>query len=362
MRMPNGYGSVSKLPGARRRPWRVRKTIGWEITPEGKTRQKTQNIGFYTTKTEALAALAAYNADPKALSSITFNEIYERSSAERFPEISANSIIRYDKAFRRCERFHDRRFVEIRLPEYQAVIDSIQKQGAQFAVKTMLQMMYDYAVRCEIIGRDQDTIEYLKTAKAPAKTSIHYRFTADEIRLLWNASDEPLIQETLMLIYSGARPGELYALDAADVNLEERSFRIRRGKNANAIRVVPIHHKTLPFFAARVAVAKLTGMDKLFPSAYDKRGFVSNHSSFDKYRWAPVLRNVGVLEYVNDLGEVKEHLPDDTRHTFATMWAEQKLNEVFRRKIQGHSGRGVGENFYTHISFDELRDELDKLA
>lgn len=357
MRLPNGYGSVSKLPGKRRRPWRVRRTLGWEITPDGKNRQKTQNIGFYATKAEALAALAAFNANPNDYSGITFAEVYNRSSAERFREIADISVARYDKAFRRCEKFHERRFVEVRLPELQDVIDSTPTPSTQRAVKVMLQMMYDYAVRCEIIGRDQHTVDFLATSKTETKTSIHYRFTADEIALLWNAAEDPIVQEVLMLIYSGVRPGELYALDAADVDLEERSFRIRKGKNNNAQRVVPIHHKTLPFFAARVAA----GTEKLFPAAFEKNGFLYNHGGFFDYKWTPALDRAGALLYVDADGEERRHLPDDTRHTFTSMWMEQKLNEVYRRKIQGHSGRGVGEQFYSHISFEELRDELDKL-
>ena len=31
MRLPNGFGSVHKLPGNRRNPYRVRITIGWKI-------------------------------------------------------------------------------------------------------------------------------------------------------------------------------------------------------------------------------------------------------------------------------------------------------------------------------------------
>lgn len=34
MKLPNGYGSVFKLGGNRRRPWAVRVTVGW--TEEGK--------------------------------------------------------------------------------------------------------------------------------------------------------------------------------------------------------------------------------------------------------------------------------------------------------------------------------------
>lgn len=31
MKLPNGFGSVYKLPGKRRKPWAASKTTGWEI-------------------------------------------------------------------------------------------------------------------------------------------------------------------------------------------------------------------------------------------------------------------------------------------------------------------------------------------
>ena len=34
MRLPNGFGNVSKLPGNRRKPYRVRVTVGWELDTE----------------------------------------------------------------------------------------------------------------------------------------------------------------------------------------------------------------------------------------------------------------------------------------------------------------------------------------
>ena len=46
MRLPNGYGSVKKLSGKRRRPWIVEKTICWETNfKTGKIKQKKQIIG-----------------------------------------------------------------------------------------------------------------------------------------------------------------------------------------------------------------------------------------------------------------------------------------------------------------------------
>lgn len=41
MRLPNGYGGVTKLSGRRRKPYMVRKTIGWHIDEKTDKRFRT---------------------------------------------------------------------------------------------------------------------------------------------------------------------------------------------------------------------------------------------------------------------------------------------------------------------------------
>jgi integrase len=78
--------------------------------------------------------------------------------------------------------------------------------------------------------------------------------------------------------------------------------------------------------------------------------------------FTPVLEEIGILYYINeDTNEKRTHLPDDTRHTFTTMWRENRLDEAMRRRIQGHSGKGIGEMVYTHYDLQLLREELNKL-
>ena len=98
MRLPNGYGGVTKLSGRRRKPYMVRKTIGWHI--DEKTDKKVQDyvvIGYAATKSEALQMLADYNNNPfdVSASKITFKEVYERWSAEKFPTVSDSNVKRY---------------------------------------------------------------------------------------------------------------------------------------------------------------------------------------------------------------------------------------------------------------------------
>ena len=65
MRLPNGYGGVTKLSGKRRKPYLVRKTVGWHI--DEKTDKKVQDyvvIGYASTRSEGLQMLAEYNKNP----------------------------------------------------------------------------------------------------------------------------------------------------------------------------------------------------------------------------------------------------------------------------------------------------------
>ena len=59
MRLPNGYGSVVKMSGKRRKPYMVRKTIGWHLDEaKGRQIQDFQIIGYAETRAEGLKMLA----------------------------------------------------------------------------------------------------------------------------------------------------------------------------------------------------------------------------------------------------------------------------------------------------------------
>ena len=55
MKLPNGYGSVVKLSGKRRKPYQVRKTVGWHYDEvKDKQVQDMITIGYATTRAEGL--------------------------------------------------------------------------------------------------------------------------------------------------------------------------------------------------------------------------------------------------------------------------------------------------------------------
>lgn len=51
MKLPNGFGSVYKMSGNRRKPYRAIVTERWQIDTEtGKWKQKRKTIGYYESK------------------------------------------------------------------------------------------------------------------------------------------------------------------------------------------------------------------------------------------------------------------------------------------------------------------------
>ena len=72
MRLPNGYGSVFKLKGKRRRPWVARRTVGYN----DRGQQIFEYVGYYETRAAALEALAG-RSDPERRSVLTLAEVFD---------------------------------------------------------------------------------------------------------------------------------------------------------------------------------------------------------------------------------------------------------------------------------------------
>lgn len=355
MKLPNNFGNINKLSGNRRNPYRAR--IRLDYTDDGKPVFK--NIGYYETYEMALTALVDYHRNPREFENdITFAEVYERWSSSKFEKISDSNIKAYEAAFKTCCPLHNKAFKTIKLAQMQAVIDNSGKNHPTLRkIKSFLSQIFDFAVMNDIISKDKHIVEYLDIGKGTQSTK-HYKFSYTEIEALWNWSVNEYVQVILMLIYTGVRPGELFSLKKANVNLTEESFNIVEGKNSNAMRKVPIHKKLFPFFKhwmqkdGEYLITQLNGK---------RINFDTNHGQYTETYWESVLSDIGILYYTAENGEKKKHLPHDTRHTFTSMWKEKKLDEAYRRRIQGHSGKGIGEQVYTHFDFELLKSELNKL-
>ncbi|MBQ5561893.1 MAG: site-specific integrase, partial [Clostridia bacterium] len=253
MKNANGMGSYYKLSGNRRKPFIVRKTIGWDIDPvTGRRKQLFLTIGYAATQKEAQKMLDSYNENPYNIeaSKITFAEVYEKWSKDKFPTISDSNIKGYMASYKCCEALYDRIFKEIKLIDLQRVVDTCGKNYPTLRkLRVLFNQLYEYAMKYELCNKDYS--QYVDIAKHkdknPNKTD-RSPFSKEEISSLWVQKSNRYVQVVLMLIYSGVRISELLNLKCENVNLEEHCFDVIKSKTENGIRKVPIADKVYDFW------------------------------------------------------------------------------------------------------------------
>lgn len=350
MKLPNGYGSVYKLSGNRRKPWVARKTIGWKPI-EGKKRGYPIYfiIGTYEKREQAIAALVDYNKNPYNIdtSKITFAEIYEKWSAVKFNNISESNIKGYKASYQLCNSIKDMKFVDIQLEHLQKVVDESGKNYPTLRkLKVLFGQLYEYAIVHGIISKDRDLVQYVDITKAGNPNAIDRSpFTKKEIQALWKWNDSSdYIKVILMLIYTGVRIGELLDLKKANVNLSEKWFDVVVSKTKAGIRRVPIADKVLPLFEHWY---NKNDCEYLISTPEGKHFEYRNY--YDSY-WMPFMDQMNM-----------NHRPHDTRHTCVSLLTAAGVDERIIKKIVGHKGQGVTQVVYTHLEIEELLDAINKI-
>ncbi|NFO89189.1 site-specific integrase [Clostridium botulinum] len=340
MRNPNGYGSVYKLSGKRRRPFVVRKTIGWD--DNGK--QLYQTIGYYESRQLAMQELAAFNTNPYTVeaSTLTFKEIFDLWKVRKYEGISRSAINGYNAAFDTSKDLHEMKFVEVKTRHMQNIISTCGKgYDTLRKIRVLYNQLFKYAMENDIITKDYS--EFIDIGKKSSETS-RVPFNKKEIKKLFEVEPHiEFVDTILVMIYSGLRIGELLLIRTKDVDLENRTItggiKTEAGKN----RIVPINNKILPFIEKRFN----KNNEYLIVNS---KGTKMKYDNYYKEKFSPIMEQLGM-----------DHKPHDARHTFATLMNNSNANPTSIKKIIGHSSYATTEKIYTHKDIDELKKAIDMI-
>lgn len=343
MRRPNGTGTVYKLSGKRRKPWIVRKTVGWD--ENGKQVLKT--LGYAESRKEGLKMLEQFNVGPRDLTNVdmTVQEIFELWSAEKYKSASSVRQGIYNKVYDLyLFPIAKTPFTSLRASDWQSMIDRRLVKTHEKDIKTVANQLYAFAMKNDITDKDYSSyLELPRTTRSQKQP-----FTKEEIAKLWEAThSDPWAEVVLMFIYSGVRANELLKLETKNIYLKERYFVCGSKTEAGKNRTVPIHKNTLPFFEKR-----MRGQNWLITSEKQRhKNRALTYGVFIYSMFDPLLKKLGM-----------KHTLHETRHTFISLATEAGVNPTILRKIVGHAGNGVTEDVYTHISLESLISEVDKIC
>ena len=312
LKLPNGFGSITKKSGRRRRPYEIRKFI------DG--RQKV--IGYEASYESALAFLCEYNKNPLLFSpsEITFSELFTLVKAYLYPRIKPHTQQSYTASYNHLKRLYDKQFAKIRIGDLQSAIRDIHDNGAGYSTqkkaRQVLHHMYTYAVKYEIIPPEKDISRYIdidKDKKVYKKTIFNTR----QIYKLFRATDEHRYAKMILMhMMLGTRPSEFLAIEKTDVKLRQRYLIIRESKTeAGRNRIIPLHKQTLPFW-----IEFLAENNKYI--ATDNNGIHLNYSRF-RTRFDKTLIEL----------KIKRHTPHECRHTLASLLNNADANPTWYGRV-----------------------------
>jgi len=338
MRNPNGYGSVIKLPGNRRRPYRVRKTIGWNE----KGHPIYQSLGYTVTREEGMILLATYNKDPWNVdkSSMTLTDLFElwleHKSAKTGVATLGNMKTVYSKY---CKAFHKFKYTNIKAYQMQETIDNCGRSySTQNFIKVFWRHLDNFALELDISTRNYAN---LLTSAPAVVESTKLPFSDAEIQTMWQSQNSPWVDSVLFLLYTGFRISEMLDLRTENINLDIGTMKGGTKTKAGKDRVVPIHSKI------RHNVERRMADDSKY--LFSHNGKKCGDTTYRLF-WREIMETAQM-----------QHTPHECRHTFRSRLDSAGANKRCIDLMMGHYSKEVGERIYTHKTFDELKTAIELL-
>ena len=334
MRNPNGYGTVARLKGHRRRPFIVKKVARWKDNG-----QPVYNILGYTETREAgNMLLAEYNRDPWDVdqAKLTLQQLFDLWKEKKAPKLGESNRASLCSAFKHCSALAQKPYKQIKAFQMQDTIDNCGRgYGTQASIKNLWGHLDRFALELDIITRSYSEL----LTSAPVPETSRERFSDEEIALLWEHQAEPWVDTVLIFIYSGWRITELLSLLKSDVDLQEGTMKGGIKTKAGKQRIVPIHSLILPYIEKRM----------LEPGDYliSYEGKKCSQYFYRKF-WKEIMDRLGI-----------EKTPHECRHTLESLLDSAKANRKCIDLIMGHKSKDVGNRVYNHKTIKELKQAME---
>lgn len=369
----NGEGSISY--DKRRKRYRAKVTIGWELNEEtGRSKQIVKTLGSnYKTKGEASAALAQYLKNPFDINNkdITFSQLYEKWYKDWINEHESHKY-RIKAAYKYCSSIYNKKVREITVLDmknciYKGTVISTRgknKGEEQYAspstkesIKYLFNHIFAYATEARLIERNYAK-DFSLDKKVQKEKELNHKekkpFSEEELKKLWKSIEfVPFADMIVYACYSGWRPSELVQLKVDDVDLENGFIKGGIKTSAGKNRLVPIHPLVMRIVQKYYEQAISVNSQYLFNDVTKKKGI---GLSYDQY----LTRFNNVMSSLHFRKEITPHY---TRHTFITKAKskEVNMNEYVLKLIVGHDIGDLTEHVYTHREIEDLKEEMNKI-
>lgn len=347
MKLPNGFGQISKLNKPLRNPYRAMITVGTNVN--GRPICKLlKPKAYFKTYNEAYMALMDYHRNPYDLdtASMTLEDLYKVWIKEHEENVTTGTARNASTAWKHCKPIHNSNIKELKTSVVKTFVESLDTTSQlKRKVKILLGQMYKYAIEMDWVDRNPADFKLSSKISRDIESShkTHLSFTEDEISVMFDHLDLDGLDIVLIQCYTGWRPQELLNINIEDIKdgFITGGMKTDAGRN----RIVPIHPKISKLIEARIS------------DRDNGRLFLTKNGIPMEYRNYLDVFNRNIKQ----LGLSPEHKPHDGRKTFVTLCKKYKVDEYAIKRIVGHKINDLTEIVYTDRPYSWLLEEVVKI-
>lgn len=290
-------------------------------------------------------------------SSITLGEIYQEWSSLHYRKIGKKTIEGYDNAWRHSlQPLKNIAIEDIRVSDYQKILDGIadKSQSLQHKLLLLIGQLCRYAIAVHRLHVVEPTRYLIMDGKANKSREI---YSDDEIARLFLYADldvafSSTAKVVLLLIFTGARPEELFEVRKENVNLDEcyiffNGSKTEAGKN----RLIPLVSQVVPYvdwFYHKSEIEYLISSPK---------GCRMNLHNWRKRCFYPLMHELGI----SNPDEPHRLVPYCCRHTYASLADRANVDKDTLSKLVGHTSYKFTKRTYIHEKLPQLQAETNKI-
>lgn len=333
MKLPNNYGTVSKMKGNLRNPWRV-------MAPDN----GRKTIGYTKTKAEGMLLLAEYHKNKNLfIENPTMEDIYNKFLPTK-KNRSEDTIAMYKTSWTYFEDIKDEPISEIKSYHIQDIVNNLIDEEKSYStvhkVKTLASQLYKIAMEDDFVNKN-----YAQFVTLPKKPKPDNRvFSDEEVEQLFKcAKNNYWAKVIIVMIFTAMRPNELLKTTKFNVHLKD-DYIIAGGKTeAGTDRYIPIYSRIKP------VIKELYNLS-------DTEYLISYNGSKVNYRFY-LDKHYEVINYLN----IQELSPHKCRKTGATFYQKHGMDRTTLQRMLGHKDYKTTDQFYIGDIQKEMQKAMESI-
>lgn len=333
---PNGTGTAFRRNGS----WCAQITLGMYLDDSGRMRRKYKTKAGFKTKTEALAYCENLRSGPLKDSNETLYSLFQRWQPTHEGRVGASTMAGYRAAFQHFSAIHGMSFQLIRPADWQSCIDNCPRgKRTKEDMRTVAGLLNKFAMDQDLINRNYAANLFTGRDRKGTRPA----FTWPEVETIRQAvGSAGYADYVYVLIYTGFRPSELFALTKESYNPKDNTLTGGAKTEAGMNRIVPLYPGLLPIIQNQLSNPSRW----LFPR---KDGSQMNERYFRDACFNPLMEQLGI----------KDRYPYSCRHTFANLLKQVKGSDTDKAALIGHADASMTK-YYQSTDLDSLRGIVEQ--